>query len=121
MPEEVTVRDDLQVIQVTSCDDVTMEEFTKTLSSILKIRKDRGLTKVFVDGTAVTSYPSTFPVFEFGSQVAASLRGMRVAIVATPDKRDESSFFETVARNRGVNVRIFNSPDTALAWLTECA
>ena len=119
MPEEVTVREDLQVIQVTSCDDVTTEDFNNTLNSILKILEDRSLTKVFVDGTAVTSYPPTFPVFDFGSKVAESLRGVRVAIVATRNRLNESSFFETVARNRGGNVKIFDSPDTALAWLSE--
>ncbi|MHC4346589.1 MAG: hypothetical protein ACYSUP_18125 [Planctomycetota bacterium] len=119
MPEEVTVREDVEVIQVTSYGDVTMEDFSKTLNSILKIREDRGLAKIFVDGTAVTSYPSTSPVFDFGSQVADSLRGIRVAIVATLNKRDESLFFETVARNRGGHVSVFDSPDAALAWLTE--
>ncbi|MHC4726941.1 MAG: hypothetical protein ACYS17_06880 [Planctomycetota bacterium] len=115
----MTIRKDTEIIQVKSCGDITLEDFKKTLDSILRIREVQGLTRVFVDTTTVTSYPSTIPVFEFGSQVADSLTGVKVAIVAVPVTRDECRFFETVARNRGGNVSVFDSPAAALAWLTE--
>ena len=119
MPEEVTIRKDLEVIQVESCGNITTEDFQKTLDTILRIRQDQGLTKVFVDATKATSYPSTMPIHDFGSQVADLLRGLKVAIVVVPGTRNESMFFETVARNRGGNVSLFDSPSAALAWLTE--
>jgi len=119
MPEDVTVREDLQVIQVISHDDVTSEDFKKTLNSIVRLREDRGLNKVLVDGTAVTSYPSTLPIFEFGSQIARSLMGVKMAIAITPETRGESAFFETVTQNRGGIVRVFDTLDAALAWLKE--
>ena len=119
MPEEVTIRKDLEVIQVKSCGNITTEDFQKTLDAILRIRQNQGLTKVFVDATKATSYPSTMSIHDFGSQVADSLRGVKVAIVAVPGTRKESTFFETVARNRGGNVSLFDSPAAALAWLTE--
>jgi hypothetical protein len=119
MPEEVTIRKDLEVIQVESCGNITTEDFQKTLDTILRIRQDQGLTKVFVDATKATSYPSTMPIHDFGSQVADLLRGLKVAIVVVPGTRNESMFFETVARNRGGNVSLFDSPAAVLAWLTE--
>ena len=117
MPEEVTIREDLQVIQVKSSGDITMEDFSKTLDAILRIREDRGLAKVFVDATEVTSYPTTIHIFKFGSEAAEPLQGISLAIASPPGKRDEPVFFETVTRNRGARVRAFDSPDTALAWL----
>ena len=59
MPEEVTIREDFQVIQVKSYGDITTEEFKATLDAILRIRDGQGLTKVFVDATKVTSYECT--------------------------------------------------------------
>ncbi|CAB1055892.1 hypothetical protein D1BOALGB6SA_626, partial [Olavius sp. associated proteobacterium Delta 1] len=54
---------------------------------------------------------------DFGSQAATRLRGLRIAIATTPGMLDTPVFFETVTRNRGAVVRIFDSPDPALAWL----
>jgi hypothetical protein len=117
MPEEVTIREDLQVIQVTSYGDITTEDFKKTLDAILRTHQEQGLTKVLINGTEVTSYPTTFPVYDFGSQVASSLRGMKIAIAMSLMKQDVSVFFETVVINRGGIVKVFDSPDAALAWL----
>ncbi len=117
MPEEVTIRKDLEIIEVKSIGDITLEDFEKTLDSILRIRQTQGLTRVFVDTNMVTSYPSTYPVFEFGEHVADSLGGVKIAIVAVSGTRDQCRFFETVARNRGGNVSVFDSPAAALAWL----
>ncbi len=119
MPEEVTIREELQVIQVKSWGDITKEDFKNTLDAILRIREDQGLTKVFVDATRVTSYPSTISIFEFGSEAADPLRGIRLAIASPPGQRDEPVFFETVTCNRGARVRAFDSPDAALAWLSK--
>lgn len=119
MPEEVTIHKDLEIIQIESCGNIATEDFQKTLDTILRIRQDQGLNKVFVDATKATSYPSTMLIYDFGSQVADLLRGLKVAIVVVPVTYNESLFFETVARNRGGNVSLFDSPAAALAWLTE--
>lgn len=119
MPEEVTVRKDLQIIQVKSYGDITKEDFETTLDAILRIRQDKGLTKVLVDATKVTAYPSMASIFDFGSKAAESLKGIRLAIATPPGMRDDPGFFENVTRNRGARVSAFASPDAALAWLTK--
>ena len=119
MPEEVTIREDLQVIHVRSRGDITTEDFKKSLDAILRIRQAQGLTKVFVDATKATSYPSTTSIFVFGSEAVEPLRGIKLAIASPPGIRDDPAFFETVTRNRGAVVRSFDSPDAALAWLTK--
>lgn len=119
MPEEVTIREDLQVIQVTSWDDITTADFKKTLYEILKIRQAQGLTNVFVDATKVTSYPPTVSIFNFGSEAANALMDIQLAIAVAPGTPDDPKFFENVTSNRGANVRVFDTPDAALAWLTK--
>ncbi len=119
MPEEMTIREDLQVIQVKSWGDITTADFKKTLDEILRIRQAQGLTNVFVDARKVTSYPSTISILDFGSEAARALMDIQLAIAVPPGKREDPVFFENVTRNRGANVRVFDTPDAALAWLTK--
>ena len=119
MPETVTLDEDLGIVRIESFGDVTAEDLTASLASALRIHKERGLTRGFVDATKVTSYPSTLSIHDFGSQAAESLRGMKVAIAASHGILNDPRFFETVVRNRGASLRIFDSPDAALAWLTK--
>ncbi len=51
MPEKVIIREDLQVIQVQSFGEVPSTDMEQSLEEILKIYKDRGLSRVFVDAT----------------------------------------------------------------------
>ena len=120
MPEEVLIREDLQVIQVNSRGDITTVDFNRTLEDLLRIQQDQGLNKVFVDATRVISYPSTFSIFEFGSEAAKALKDIQFAISVLPGQRSNTEFFETVMRNRGARVSILDSPDDALAWLRNC-
>ncbi len=119
MPETVTFDEDLKIVRIDSYGDVTVEDLRSTLASALKLHKERGLSRGFIDATKVTSYPSTTSIFDFGSQGVDQLRGLRIAIAAPSGKLVDPVFFETVTRNRGVNVRVFDSTDAALAWLIE--
>ena len=121
MPEEVSVRDDLNIIQIRSHGIVTAADFANTLESILGIREARGISRVLIDATAVESYPATLSIFDFGGQAADSLRGkgIKIAVVVAATKIEETGFFQTVARNRGGNIGVFESSDDALTWLKE--
>ena len=119
MPETVTFDEDLRIVRIESYGDVTAEDLRGTLAAALKIHQERGLSRWLVDATKVTYYPSTFPIFDFGLQAAEQLRGIRIAIAAPPGKLVEPNFFETVTRNRGISVKVFDSTDAAPAWLTE--
>ncbi|MBL1143031.1 MAG: STAS/SEC14 domain-containing protein [Proteobacteria bacterium] len=119
MPEKVSVREGIQIIQVESYGDITTTDLQGSLNAVLKIRQDRGLTRVLVDATKETSFPSIVPVFEFGSELAEAVRGVTFAIATAPEMRHKMEFLETVVLNRGGYVKVFDSVDAALAWLTE--
>ena len=119
MPEKVTIREDLQIIQVESYGEVTTEDLKGSLDAVFKIRQDRGLTEVFVDATKQTSFPSIVPAFKFASKLAETVRSMRFAVATAPETRHNQEFLETVASNRGAQVKVFDSADAALAWLTK--
>ena len=117
MPEKVTLDEDLGIVRIESYGGVTVDDMKASLASALSIHRERRLTKGLVDATRVTSYPSTLPIYDFGSEAAELLRGFRIAIAAPPGELVDPTFFETVVGNRGGTVRVFDSTDAALAWL----
>ena len=61
---------------------------------------------------------SIFEVVSKRAAVAAKLR--KIAYVDTSERDpDKMKFAETVALNRGVNVRLFRDVDAARQWLSE--
>ena len=117
MPETVTFDEDLGIVRIVSHGDITVQDLTTSLASALKIHQQKGTTRGFVDATGVTSYPSSFNIHDFGTQAVSSLKTIRVAIAVPPGLFNAPGIFETVVRNRGANLRIFDSTAAALAWL----
>lgn len=72
--------------------------------------------KVLVDLRGVVT-PFSFPEqFRIGQEAAASLSHMRrIASVVPPERLTRVS--EKAARRNGVNVRVFDDEDHAIAWL----
>jgi hypothetical protein len=119
MPERVTIRKDLRIIQIDSYGTVTAGDMRRSLEEVAEIHREQGLSRVFVDATQETSLPSTLPLFEFGSALSESLRVLKFAVAVAPTLKDDFAFLEDVTRNRGMQVRMFDSSDAALAWLLE--
>ena len=59
---------------------------------------------------------SVFRVISQRSPPATKFR--RMAYIERSESLDKARFAETVAMNRGVNVRLFPDVDTAVAWLS---
>ena len=59
----------------------------------------------------------TFQLAENAARVVPQL--MRIAIFTNPSTMDDAFFFETVAVNRGLSVKVFPSLKEARGWLQE--
>ena len=59
----------------------------------------------------------TFKSAEFISESVPSLA--RVALVCKPENINDASFWETVAVNRGLQVRVFTDSEKARKWVSE--
>ena len=76
----------------------------------------RGFRRVLVDATALTDPLPTADQYQMGVETARALDGrIKLAIVGQPEHADP--FFETVARNRGANLRVFADEVDAVVWL----
>lgn len=61
------------------------------------------------------STSETFDLGEYYTSYAPSV--VRVAIVCSRENLEEASFFETVAVNRGLQIRVFTDMEEAENWL----
>jgi hypothetical protein len=76
-----------------------------------------GLRRVLVE-EHIKDRLSSLDLFHLTSQIPRIASGVRVAFVdVIPDHFEHNLFGETVARNRGLTVRVFHTTSEAEAWL----
>ena len=117
MPERVSILEDQEIIKIESYGEVSISDLKQSMEEVIKIHQEKGLTRVFIDASKETALPSTYPVFKFGSELAQVLQKLKFAVVTSPKLKDILRFLENVTRNRGAQVRMFESEDAALEWL----
>lgn len=94
----------------------------KALVEMFEAVAQHKATKVLVDCRRLTGSPNTMERFEHSEFGAARLSdfsawGTRFAYVGMPPLFDPQKFGETVAVNRGVNVKSCANIEDALRWL----
>jgi hypothetical protein len=76
--------------------------------------------KVLIDTTRVDGKVSFVERFLLGEKTQVfAFYGIKVAFVDRPERIDPQKFGELVARNRGVDIRIFPDLQAAKEWLFE--
>jgi len=93
---------------------------------IVKAAVEQGRTRILIDASGVTGAPTQDERYMLGLFVAAEQRilasktpsvQVQVAVLARPPFTDPNRFGETVAVNRGANLKVSERLDEALAWL----
>jgi hypothetical protein len=75
-------------------------------------------TKVLIEAEKPEWHMDTMSAFESGRILAENIVGVTLAVCLQNHEFDEiSSFFKTVAQNRGVKIEFFTNLDDALRWL----
>jgi len=99
----------------------TMEEICSKAEPILAECLQRKRDLLLIDLMGLANQPvSTIDRYRLGSSmVSFSGKLRRIATAATREFIDTERFGERVARNRGVNVQVFESLETAKKWLLE--
>ena len=99
--------------------DITLEGLLAQYEAIGKACKEHGYNKVLVEGQRIVRRLSSMDVFRSGSAFAdMHLYGLWIALCYPGYEPDEiTQFFQTVAKNRGINFAFFHSTEDALQWL----
>jgi hypothetical protein len=80
--------------------------------------REHAVAKVLIEAKSPQRRMDTMSAFDSGRVLAENLSGLTVAMCFYDYEFDElSSFFRTVAQNRGVKIEYFNDLQQALDWL----
>ena len=111
-------------LHVSATGEFTLGEAKRTFLEVLDALARHNYEKVVIDGRKLTGEPKTIERFyygEFAAQAVASFRGVsrasKFAYVLEPPVLDPGRFGETVAVNRGMNVKAFENLEDAFGWL----
>jgi hypothetical protein len=101
-------------------------EAKRVSAEFLDASIESGLSNILVDARHVQGYWTTMERFEYASFMVAknlerlqakNLKNLRIAYVGSEPILDPERFAETVAVNRGVNIRAMTDIEEALEWL----
>jgi hypothetical protein len=94
------------------------ESSAETWVAIGKLCEEHGRSKVLIEASKPVRQLDTMSAFESGRILAENTVGLSIAVCFHEYEFDElSSFFKTVARNRGVKIELFTDLDAARHWL----
>ncbi len=124
MPFSVAYLEPPGVVETVHTGHVTPQELKEALAATAVCAGEHACRRHLVDALGVEQGDSSaFDILKMAEFLAALPEGAleRQAILPPPSAkgREDLHFYETAARNRGVNARMFASRDEALAWLGE--
>jgi hypothetical protein len=102
----------------TSGFDENLQEVEQYGLTILEACKEGNYARVLCDETELEYRLSTLDTYESAVFLASQApRLIKAAIVCNPKFVQDAHFWETVATNRGLTVRVFKDVESARAWL----
>lgn len=120
MPDTVSLREDLRIIEVKSVGETTNEEMLQTRKILTQICQETNISGIIIDARESNSIPSIFAVLDFGANLFrydSIPRTTRFAIVSPKNKRADCEFYTTVCKKRGLVVEVLDSVGEAEGWL----
>lgn len=113
----VQVDGDTLYVKTQGSDD-NVEEVVQYGLAIIQAAQAAGCRHVRCDELALTYRLGTFDTFTVAETLSRHAPHVaRVAIVCNPRYLPDAEFWETVAVNRGLTVRVFSQRTNAEAWL----
>ena len=106
----------LRIVSTGLCED--LDALKAYVLAMHKATMSSGQIRVLVDETGVAYRLGTVDDYHSGcfvSQLAP--RPLKIAVLCRPEDWSNAKFWETVAVNRGVTVRVFREQNSAEAWV----
>jgi hypothetical protein len=119
----VTVRydEDAGVVEMVYVGETSQAETDAAMVEAGMVGVEKLVGRFLVDAREVEGLGSAFDVLAIADFLSSLPPGVieREAVVLPrdPGAAEQMEFFETAARNRGLNVRVFRAREDALAWL----
>lgn len=121
MPWHIQYHDDPGVVETFYTGAVTAQDLNGAYLATAKALTEHRCLHMLANCSELTVPPSFFDLADLVGTIIGDTVPFtfREAVVLPEKERSRLSvrFFETISRNRGLNVRIFATRDDALAWL----
>ena len=99
----------------------TLEANIELANACIDACRKHGVSRVLLDITGLAGQPGTMADYELAKLLSAWETNSVVARAALVEKKEDlpaGKFFETAARNRNINIRVFSDLKEAENWLT---
>ncbi len=111
-------RDKKYVICIMS-DKMTLDDHQLVRERAAALLKEQGWNRLLVDARSIDAEMSLTEDYQFTESHRNNLPvTIHLAVIHRPQETERFRFIETVAVNRGQNMKIFTDADEAVAWLT---
>ena len=119
MPINLKVINTKDFIKTTVTGTLDFAASKQALLDILSLIKQPGEYDVLVNTREAESLLSIINLYELGEALASHpiLRRSRICLLVPTKDIDKAGFFETVAVNRGVQIKAFADFEQAITWL----
>lgn len=123
MPWKISYLEDLKIVKTVYTEPAKLEGLMEAVKANISFAKEKQTNLFLGDCTALTETGATMDIYQLG-QFIESLQAdwsVKEAIVAPSTRQnviEDLHFFETVAQNRMIKVRMFQDIETAIDWLT---
>ena len=118
MSESVDIQAEEGFIRATYTGEFSVKTSKRTIDRILEACPGQGPCIVLLDCRKMTGklpLLDRYQVAVYGDKMVGKVS--RMALVRTQETAPPDRFTETVARNRGMNLKIFTNIDQAIEWL----
>jgi hypothetical protein len=121
MPEEVTLDKKNGIILVRSWGKISYDDISLSREKIFELYNKTGIDKVLVDARKLKAMITIGEAYDFSDSIGKDPISRKIKYAFVPSKHiiKEARFLETTSRNRGLNVGIHETIDSALKWLKE--
>ena len=121
IPFKLTMEKQEDVLHVKAEGKRSFKTLVTIAEQIMEACREKDTCRALVDVRAMGGKLSTWEAFKLVTSCFSRVRNRRVlrkaALVDREDARPRYKFFETVADNRGYNLRVFEDTAEALSWL----
>ena len=98
--------------------DESLEEVQAYGMGVIEACLAGGVTRILCEELDLEYRLGTFDTYQAAEFLSANVPLLaRAAVVCQPKHLEEGRFWETVAVNRGLSVRVFTDPEEARRWL----
>ena len=124
MPWKISYIEDLKIIQTVYTQPSNLEELKEAVFANLNIAKEKQTGLFLADCSSFTESGKTMDIYELGNflelvtkDIKLNIKEAMIEPLNAKSVGNDLRFFETVAQNRMIKVRVFHNINDAIDWL----